>query len=132
MSLTIVNLVFPSVLTEKVVDQAVCEKTLSSEEVQILRNAIDKSYMFEIYVRDLPITKPVGLRILEEGSIAKYYLVTNLHFFLGYNDGEVVSARVTSDENLVDIDSLDPRTVTFRYSVDWEPSDTPVHARLHQ
>lgn len=113
-------------------DQVVCEKILSVEELDVLRTAIDKSYMFEIYVRDLPITKPVGLRINEDDGSNRYYLVTNLHFHLGYNEDEVVSAKVTSDENLVNIDLKEPTKVTFRYSVDWEKSTTPAHSRLQQ
>lgn len=69
--------------------------------------------------------------IMEDGKV---YLFTHLHFELGYNDGRIVSADLTTqDETKLDItDSSKSVSVKFTYSVQWFSSDIEWKHRFNK
>lgn len=110
----------------------VCTKKFEAEDIEALKSAIDDNYMFELFVGDLPIDRPFGVKsTLEptaqkkegEASNERYFLMNYLDFIVGYNGVDMVSANVTRElnmEHLVDItDWQEGMTVQFSYSVDW-------------
>ncbi|CEL94236.1 unnamed protein product [Vitrella brassicaformis CCMP3155] len=110
----------------------ICERALSEDDVDAMRNAIENSYMFEIFVADLPVVRPLGIRTKENGQI-KYWLVNNMDFNLGYNEGQVVAVNITTDVDLFDITQhKDGMKAQFSYSVNWFPSTIPASSRLQQ
>eukprot|EP01071_Lankesteria_metandrocarpae_P000338 Lankesteria_metandrocarpae@DN1047_c0_g1_i2.p1 len=114
--------------------QAVCDRRLTAEQAAVFRNAIDQNYVFEIYVADLPIHKPVGMKSADPNGNDVYFLGTSMDFRLGHNQGEVVSADMLVDRDPVDIthwNTKDGTTVTFTYSVSWFESSMSTHGRLH-
>ncbi len=40
----------------------ICKKTVTQEEIDMFKSAIDANYMFELFVADLPIDRPFGVK----------------------------------------------------------------------
>lgn len=104
----------------------VCNMPMTQEHIDAFKAAIDSNYVFELFVGELPIDRPFGVKSeLQERDDAKakhrYFLVNYLDFIVGYNGNDVVSANVTRDlnlEHLVDItDWKEGMTIQFSYSV---------------
>merc|ERR1719329_65592 len=106
----------------------VCEKKVTQKDIEIWKAAIDANYMFELFVAELPIIRPFGVKsaIDHSGSgVAqdRYFLVNYMDFVLGKNGQEVVSANVTQElnlEHLIDITTWkEGMVIPFAYSVHW-------------
>ena len=85
-----------------------CKKELGEEDLAKLKKAIHNNYFFEMFVEDLPMWGYIGdvsdedLIIEEiEGDSGKTYLFPHLHFQLGYNGDQIVTARVTTDVSVL-------------------------------
>ena len=79
-----------------------CKKELGKTELTRLKNAIHDNYFFEMFVEDLPMWGYIGDvanedLIIGEVEGSKTYLFPHLHFYLGYNGDQIVSAKVTTD-----------------------------------
>jgi Endomembrane protein 70 len=87
---------------ENIEFQVLCKKTYDSEKIKKLQEAIANNYFYEMLIEDLPMWGYVGdVEEQEMVSVeAKYYLFPNVHFHLGYNNDQVVSARITTDVSL--------------------------------
>jgi hypothetical protein len=79
-----------------------CQKKLEPSDLIKFKEAIHNNYFFELFVEDLPMWGYIGdvadedLLIGEvEGS--KTFLFPHLQFHLGFNNDQVVSAKVTTD-----------------------------------
>eukprot|EP00382_Lankesteria_abbotti_P010945 CAMPEP_0113844326 /NCGR_PEP_ID=MMETSP0372-20130328/182_1 /TAXON_ID=340204 /ORGANISM="Lankesteria abbotti" /LENGTH=240 /DNA_ID=CAMNT_0000813331 /DNA_START=357 /DNA_END=1076 /DNA_ORIENTATION=+ /assembly_acc=CAM_ASM_000359 len=113
--------------------RSVCSKAVTSEDLDVFRKSIDQNYMFEIYIADLPINKPLGVTRVDESGNLRYYLVTEMDFELGFNEDDVVAANMTVDRQLTDITTWrEGFTLEFVYSVEWHHSDISTHAKLHK
>merc|ERR1719163_1892049 len=113
----------------------VCNRTTTLDEAKLLRAAIDSDYMFELFVADLPVVRPFGVKSKDvHDSSTRYFLINYLDFTVGHNDDEVVSVNVTSDlglEHLVDITTWEAgKVIPFSYSVKWVKSDTSPSVAL--
>mmetsp|Transcript_16580 Transcript_16580/g.24477 ORF Transcript_16580/g.24477 Transcript_16580/m.24477 type:complete len:632 (+) Transcript_16580:28-1923(+) len=105
-----------------------CKTTLDAKQLQKMQKAIFNNYFFEMFVEDLPMWGYIGDTAEEdfivnevEGNVGRTYLFPHLHFYLGYNNNRIVSAKVTTDmDRRVDItDVTSPIEVQFSYSVEW-------------
>ena len=103
-----------------------CKTFLGPDELAKFKDAIHNSYFFEMFVEDLPMWGYIGDVsdedvLLGEVEGSKTYLFPHLHFKLGTNEGNIVSATVTTDsDRKVDItDTNKPTEVQFSYSVEW-------------
>jgi Endomembrane protein 70 len=79
-----------------------CKKKLSRDDLQALKDAIHNNYFFEMFVEDLPMWGYIGDTadedlIIGEFEGSKTYLFAHLHFYLGYNQNQIVAAKVTTD-----------------------------------
>lgn len=81
-----------------------CKKELDEEDLKKLKKAIHNNYFFEMFVEDLPMWGYIGDVsdedvIMEEfeGDSGRTFLFPHLHFILGYNNDQIVAARVTTD-----------------------------------
>jgi len=113
---------------EQVERTTVCNKPVSEKDIQLFKAAIDANYMFELFVGELPIDRPFGVKsamdVHNTGETHdRYFLVNYLDFIIGYNEGDIVSANVTRElnlEHLIDItDWKEGMTIPFSYSVHW-------------
>ena len=78
-----------------------CKKHLMPDDLKKLKDAIHNNYFFEMFVEDLPMWGYIGdvvsddiLEVVEEGTT---YLFGHLHFELGYNKNQIVTAKVSTD-----------------------------------
>lgn len=122
----LVNSIYKIDYKKTVTRTVVCNKPVTQTEIQLLKAAIDANYMFELFVADLPIVRPFGVKSTIDASGShkdKYFLVSYMDFVVGHNQGEVVSANVTQElnlEHLVDITSWkEGMVIPFSYSVHW-------------
>lgn len=79
-----------------------CKTSLSPADLKKLKNAIHEYYFFEMFVEDLPMWGYVGDFsdedfIIGEVPGSRTYLFTHLHFTIGHNNGQIVSAKVNTD-----------------------------------
>merc|ERR1719353_302084 len=124
----LVNSIYKINMKRNVARTVVCNRSPTQKEIEILKAAIDANYMFELFVSDLPIIRPFGVKsaIDHSGSgVAqeRYFLVNYMDFVAGHNQGEVVSANVTQElnlEHLIDITTWkEGMVIPFAYSVHW-------------
>lgn len=114
-----------------------CKTTLGERELNKLKEAIHNNYFFEMFIEDLPMWGYVGDfededAILGEMEGSHTYLFPHLHFKIGTNNGQIVSASVTTErDRRVDITNVNkPTTVQFSYSVEWQEDDLPWKKRM--
>ncbi|XP_062813130.1 transmembrane 9 superfamily member 1 [Anolis carolinensis] len=108
---------------ENVEKKVLCEKRLSLEEVDRLRQAIEELYYFEFVVDDLPLRGFVGY--MEESGFLphshKIGLWTHLDFHLEWNGDRIIYANVSvrnvKPTSLDDVQSS--LSITHTYSVRW-------------
>lgn len=118
--------------------RTLCKVTLDKEQMEKFKTAIHNSYFFEMFVEDLPMWGYIGDfenedMMLGEVEGSKTYLYPHLHFRIGFNEGNVVSASVTTDaDRRADITDTDvPTEVQFSYSTEWVwEKDLPWKARM--
>jgi len=124
----LVNSIYKMYFKRNVPRTVVCNRTITEEDLTQFKAAIDQNYMFELFVADLPIDRPFGVKsAIDMHNTGKaqdrYFLVNYLDFVVGYNDNEVVSANVTRElnlEHLIDITTWrEGMNLQFSYSVQW-------------
>lgn len=106
-----------------------CKKRLSTEDMQTLKDAIENSYFFELFVEDLPMYGFIGdienedyiQKDITGSDQGKFLLFTHLDFHFGMNKGKIVSAAIYTDKTrAVDItDTKIPKEIEFTYSIKW-------------
>ena len=115
-----------------------CKTTLDKNDLIKLKEAIHNNYFFEMFIEDLPMWGYVG-DIEDEDEIlgevegqSHTYLFPHLHFKVGYNKDQIVSAVVTTErDRRVDITNVNvPTPVQFSYSVEYVEDDLPWRMRM--
>mmetsp|Transcript_20315 Transcript_20315/g.29164 ORF Transcript_20315/g.29164 Transcript_20315/m.29164 type:complete len:462 (-) Transcript_20315:17-1402(-) len=107
--------------------RSLCEEYMDVEDLKEFKDAIEDDYFFEMFVDDLPMWGYVGEVAHEEFLLgksiqgARVYLYPHLHFSIGFNNDQIVSANVTTDpKRRVDItDVVSGQEIVFSYSVEW-------------
>jgi len=107
--------------------RALCEEYLNAKELKQFKDAVEDDYFFEFLIDDLPLWGYIGEVVHEEFLLgrsiqgARVYLYPHLHFSLGFNGDQIVSANVTTDsKRRVDItDTTSGQEVVFSYTVEW-------------
>jgi len=107
--------------------RSLCEEYLDPKDLKEFKDAIEDDYFFELFVDDLPMWGYVGEVVHEEFLLgksiqgARVYLYPHLHFSIGYNNDQIVSANVTTDpKRRVDItDTSVGQEVVFSFSIEW-------------
>jgi len=115
-----------------------CKTTLDKDDLIKLKEAIHNNYFFEMFIEDLPMWGYVGDFENEDEILGEVegqshtYLFPHLHFRLGYNQNQIVSATVTTErDRRLDITNVDkPTPVQFSYSVEWVEDDLPWKMRM--
>jgi len=124
----LVNSIYKIGMKRNVARTVVCNRPATQKDIEILKAAIDANYMFELFVAELPIVRPFGVKsAIDNGGSGvaqdRYFLVNYLDFIVGHNEKEVVSANVTQElnlEHLIDITTWkEGMVIPFAYSVHW-------------
>lgn len=79
-----------------------CKVLLKPNDLKKFKDAIHENYYYEMFVEDLPMWGYIGDFsdedfLIGEVSGSSTYLFPHLHFQLGYNKDQIVSAKVTTD-----------------------------------
>mmetsp|Transcript_25519 Transcript_25519/g.56469 ORF Transcript_25519/g.56469 Transcript_25519/m.56469 type:complete len:595 (-) Transcript_25519:205-1989(-) len=107
--------------------RSLCEEYLSTVELKQFKDAVEDDFFFEMLIDGLPVWGYVGEVVHEEFLLgrsiqgARVYLYPHLHFSIGFNNDQIVSANVTTDaKRRVDItDMTTGQEVVFSYTVEW-------------
>ncbi|XP_007065454.3 transmembrane 9 superfamily member 1 [Chelonia mydas] len=110
---------------ESVEKTVLCVKTLTLDQVERLRQAIEELYYFEFVVDDIPLRGFVGY--MEESGFLphshKIGLWTHLDFHLEWNGDRIIYANVSvrdvKPHSLDDVRGPGPLSLTHTYSVRW-------------
>jgi len=112
-----------------------CEEELGTEELTKLKDAIHNNYFFEMFVDDLPMWGYIGEIfdedvILGETESSRTFLYPHLHFKIGVNEGQIVTATVFTQSNRREdiTDVSKPKKIKFSYSVEWYTEEDFNHA----
>jgi hypothetical protein len=135
----LVNSIYKINMNRNVARTVLCNQKVTQKDIEIWKAAIDANYMFELFVAELPIIRPFGVKspVNHDGSGAgeeRYFLVNYMDFAIGDNEQEVVSANVTQElnlEHLIDITTWkEGMVIPFAYSVHWakHPHIAPAQA----
>jgi len=92
-----------------------------------LKDAVEDDYFFEMFIDELPMWGYLGEVVHEEFLLgksiqgARVYLYPHLHFTIGFNNDQIVTANVTTDpKRRVDVtDTTVGQEIVFSYSVEW-------------
>ncbi len=112
-----------------------CDKKLTSSELELFEHAVEEDYFFEMSLDSLPLRGYVGEGVDEDLILghtdhSKHYIYPHLHFSIGYNGNQIISANVTVDPadkmELVDRGTME---VSFSYSVSWVKVETTFEDR---
>lgn len=107
--------------------RSLCEEYLDANDIKEFKSAIESDYFFEMFIDDLPMWGYIGEVVHEEFLLgksiqgARVYLYPHLHFTIGYNNDQIVTANVTTDaKRRIDItDSVGGQEVVFSFSLEW-------------
>ena len=113
------------------VSEVLCKKKLTPEDVAKFREAVKKSYYFQMYYDDLPLWGFIGKVGKESNTDQRYLLFTHLHFDIKFNKDRVIEISVRTDPSFtVDITEDKEVEVEFVYSVKWDETDVPFKRRM--
>lgn len=101
--------------------------TNALSQIKELKDAIEDDFFFEMLIDDLPMWGYLGEVVHEEFLLgkaiqgARVYLYPHLHFSIGFNNDQIVTANVTTDaKRRVDItDATVGQEIVFSYTVEW-------------
>lgn len=95
-----------------------CEKLLSSVEVDEFVFAIQKRYVYELLLDELPMKLLVGY--IGEGEYSgRSFLYTHIDFVIYVNGGHIIKAAAEPMKP-IELTRGQSETVQFTYSVKWE------------
>jgi len=117
---------------------ALCQFTLSQDDIRRFTNAIKQHYLFELFVDELPVKGFVGELEEETLQFEKHthtethvYLSTHWDFSISYNGNHVIAVNLTTDpQQRVELEYGKDITVEFSYSARWTPVTTRYADRL--
>lgn len=122
---------------EDKIDETLCQKKLTIDEIDILKQAINSEFYFQFYLDDLPFWGFVGKvedeSLIHGGGGSSYYLFTHVQFDVLYNGNQVVEVKAFGDPNrAVDITKDVGIDVKFTYSVIWNATELRFENRMER
>jgi transmembrane 9 superfamily member 1 len=122
---------------EDKIDETLCQKKLTIDEIGILKEAINGEFYFQFYLDDLPFWGFVGKvedeSLIHGGGGSSYYLFTHVQLDVLYNGNQVVEVKAFGDPNrAVDITKDVGIDVKFTYSVIWNATELRFENRMER
>lgn len=115
---------------------AICDFTLTLDDIRKFSDAIENHWIFEMFVDDLPVKGFVGEMETTQTKFDKhthtethYYLFTHLDFSIAYNGNNIIAVNLTTDpQTRLELpqkvgSKSKPVRVEFSYSVQWVPTE---------
>ncbi|XP_014519708.1 transmembrane 9 superfamily member 5 [Vigna radiata var. radiata] len=129
------NALYEFKFREDKIDETLCPKKLTVDEIGFFKRAIDREFYFQFYLDDLPFWGFIGK--LEEdrwtpgGGGQNYYLFTHVQFDVLYHENQVIQVNAFGDPNrAVDITKDVGVDVKFTYSVTWNATKIRFENRM--
>jgi len=128
------NALYEFKFREDKIDETLCPKKVTVDEIGFFKRAIDREFYFQFYLDDLPFWGFIGK--LEEdswtpGGGQNYYLFTHVQFEVLYNGNQIIQVNAFGDPNrAVDITKDVGVDVKFTYSVTWNATKTRFENRM--
>ena len=131
------NALYELKFQEDKLDQTLCQKKLTIDEVATFKQAVIDDFYFQMYFDDLPFWGFIG-KVEEESwrlggneSKTKYYLFNHVQFDVLYNGNQVIEVHAFSDPNhAIDITEAVDINVKFSYSVKWNATSARFQNRM--
>lgn len=117
------------------IDETLCQKKLTIDQVANLKQAINRDFYFQFYLDDLPLWGFIGKIEVDSwtpgGGGISYYLFTHVQFDVLYNGNQVIEVNAFGDPNRgVDITKDVDIDVKFTYSVTWNATEVRFENRM--
>ncbi|WIA33519.1 hypothetical protein OEZ86_006644 [Tetradesmus obliquus] len=128
--------------------QQLCNKTLDSKDLDMLRTAVARDFYFQMFFDDdLPVWGFVGkternkqqqaagaAKQQQQQSDLRFFLFTHFHFDIAYNGDNVIEVNVSTaasdPQKTRDITTASSLAVEFSYSVKWKPTEVELDDRM--
>lgn len=123
---------------EDKIDETLCQKKLTIDEIGTFKQAINSEFYFQFYLDDLPFWGFIGKledeSLIHSGGGSNYYLFTHVQFDVLYNRNQVIEVKAFGDPNrAVDITKdVDIDNVKFSYSVIWNTTELHFENRMER
>ncbi|KAI5388751.1 transmembrane 9 superfamily member 5 [Lathyrus oleraceus] len=123
---------------EDKIDETLCQKKLTIDEIGTFKQAINSEFYFQFYLDDLPFWGFIGKledeSLIHSGGGSNYYLFTHVQFDVLYNGNRVIEVKAFGDPNrAVDITKdVDIDNVKFSYSVIWNTTELHFENRMER
>ncbi|ORY90520.1 hypothetical protein BCR43DRAFT_567041 [Syncephalastrum racemosum] len=131
----LINSGIPIRFLETVTHAPICRSTFDSENIRVMRYALDNDYWFTMFVDDLPVSSPIGTQDSQEdvsNDQRTFYLYTHKTFVIEYNQDRIIAVMLQYG-NEVPLNAGDHSLdVEFTYSVEWSPTTTPFENRFER
>lgn len=103
---------------ENMKNEPLCDKSLTHDEFEAFRNAIENEYVFDLVVDGLHVRTSVGLLV----NSSSYYLRTNLFFLVSHDYKNATKSIdiVSRPEDFIDISNDFSEEVHFKFSVQFK------------
>ncbi|KAI8330931.1 Endomembrane protein 70-domain-containing protein [Blakeslea trispora] len=115
-----------------------CKKTLNTQEIDVLRYAVDNQYWYTMFVDNLPVSGIVGRDEDEDKEesereidphFKRLYVYTHKSFSIQYNKDRIISVSL-QHAGQMELDYNQPLELTFTYTVVWNPTDISFENRF--
>ncbi|KAE9616747.1 hypothetical protein Lal_00034318 [Lupinus albus] len=131
----LMNALYVFKFRENRIDEPLCQKKFTYDEVENFKHAISRDFYFQFYLDDLPFWGFIGKleeeRLTSDGGGPKYYLFTHIQFDVLYNENRVVQVNAFGDPNrALDITKDEDIDVRFTYSVIWNATRMHFENRM--
>ncbi|WVZ03461.1 hypothetical protein V8G54_024267 [Vigna mungo] len=129
------NALYEFKFREDKIDETLCPKKLTVDEIGFFKRAIDREFYFQFYLDDLPFWGFIGKqeedRWTPGGGGQNYYLFTHVQFDVLYHGNQVIQVNAFGDPNrAVDITKDVGVDVKFTYSVTWNTTKIRFENRM--
>ncbi|XP_039127470.1 transmembrane 9 superfamily member 4-like isoform X2 [Dioscorea cayenensis subsp. rotundata] len=112
------------------ISETLCKKRMKRDDLAKFRNAIEKAYLFEMYLDDLPFWGFIGYKDQIGSSSSKFILFNNLNFVISYDTDHRICSVNLASSGFVDISEDKEMEVEFLYSVKWKETSIPFERRM--
>ena len=103
------------------VNETLCSKSLSQNDIETLQFAVKNSYLYQIYIDDLSVWLNVG-EIKRNEKELELLFYTGRYITIGYNSDQIVDLNITATDP-ISLNNPPTKEVAFSYSVQWVKSD---------
>ncbi|KAG0169688.1 Transmembrane 9 super member 3 [Apophysomyces sp. BC1034] len=128
----LINSGIPIQYRTDVPSEVLCKKSLNETEISMLKYAVSNSYLYTMFVDDLPVSDWVGVKYSSEaGDSISTAVYTHKKFVIEYNKDRIISVQLQRD-NPVELKNVNHMELEFTYGVEWIKTDIAFADRFEK